>query len=248
MTVFDPNPALVWLFCSAHPDDELAVGGWIARLSSLGVQVHLAWAHCTKVRQKEAMSVARHLGVPEERLSFAELPDGRLVDHMHELRDRWSELFEQVKPDRVASVAFEQGHLDHEAVHWAVRRAWVKPSLEWPMYHTYLHRFPVINRFSDPTGEQVLRLTRKEAHQQYRRAKLYASQTVARNVRLYNLLRLAVRRDQRLLFSERMRWTSRDDFRTPAVREPHLSRVLASSQWARWIEALDKAEGKPPVG
>lgn len=93
--VMDGRPALV---VAPHPDDEsVGCGGLIAQASALGAAVHIAIVtdgsashpgssthHRDRLRQlrhSETLEAAAVLGVPAERVSFLDIPDGEAPQH-----------------------------------------------------------------------------------------------------------------------------------------------------------------------
>jgi len=221
-----------------HPDDELAIAVTIRRLVQTGGSVHLAWTHRTDVREGEARNAARLIGVNEAHLTFFEGRDGDLVDDIPALRPRMDDLMRDLTPDQVVTVAFEQGHIDHDATNLLVNLSFQGPVFEYPMYHTYLTRMPVLNRFADPAAQQVTELTPEEMRFKVQLARTYPSQTIWRNVVWYERASLLKGRRIRLAATERLRRQTHRDFLTPNLPDRLRDRVTLSPHWQRWIAAM----------
>lgn len=239
MTVFDLSPELRWAFVFAHPDDELAVAAWMRRLSLAGVEVWSIWAHAPPHREAEARAAANGIGLAAERLTFLDFPDGGFADALPRLCSQVVEQLAALSPDRVVCAAFEQGHLDHDALNFAVRRAGVGTVLEFPEYWPYTPRVAAMNRFADPEGEEVLHLSPEEQTWKRVLAQGYPSQAIWRNLVAYEAWTAIKGSRAGLIKTERMRVAPPVDFRVPQVPAKYQSRVLASPQWRRWIAALD---------
>jgi LmbE family N-acetylglucosaminyl deacetylase len=247
MSAFDPDPRHRWLFCFTHPDDEIATAAWIRRLARLGAEVWAGWSVSNATRETEARAVMRLLGVSEERLFFFEAPDGDACGHLASLRDQWAEAIRVSNPSRIAVCAFECGHLDHDstnyAVNGAVRGVGVECEVfEFPLYHTYLTRIPVLNRFADPTGEEVLRLVREEWRLKRTVSRMYPSQNIGSLLVWYTLWGWVRLRPPALCRTERMRRQTHFDFTTPNLPEPLRSRVQRSEKWQRWLRCVQSAD------
>ena len=186
--------------------------------------------------------MANRLGVPQEQLFFHGATDGSVCDSLLEMHPKFAEMMSRVKPDRVVCGAFEQGHLDHDATNYLVNATFEGTVLEVPLYHTYLTRLQVLNRFSDPTGEEILALSPEEGQFKIDSARGYPSQTIWR-VLLWNERWWRARlQPARLWETERMRLQTHRDFSRPN-HPPRLARRVASSAaWVRWVEALQQAE------
>lgn len=236
---FDPDPNLKWLFCFAHPDDEVAVGAWIRRLSAQGGEVWLSWTHDTPIRRAEALGAARLLQVPDERCTFLGASDGRVVEEMGRLQPAFRSLMEKVRPDRVCTLAFEQGHLDHDATNLLVNVSFDGPVLEYPMYHPYTVAIQTLNEFADPSGEEVLDLTLEERRFKAELLRRYPSQTIRRNVFWYGIYRRLLLRPVYLDRLERMRVQTHFDFLRPNLPPKMADRVRRSAQWRRWVEHVE---------
>jgi len=239
---FDPEPSLRWLFCPTHPDDELAICCWIRELARSGNSVHICWAHSDRIRRDEAMHAAESLGVPPESLHFLPGTDGAICDQLVDLFPQLAEVMEQVRPDRVAVGAFEQGHLDHDATNWLVKRVAPCPVLEFPLYHTYLTSVQVLNRFADATREEVRNCSDEQRAFKIHLAKQYPSQNIWNVLLAYEAWQGLQLKRPSLARSERMRVHEWEDFRIPQLPQPLQSRVEASATWRRWRDALENAE------
>lgn len=243
MTLFDTSPKR-WLFCLTHPDDELAIGAWIRKLTLTGNEVFLSWTHSTPVRETEAADACDLLGIPASRTQYFRAPDGQICDHLNGLLPMFREWMNAVQPDRVVCGAFEQGHLDHDATNWLVNQAFAGPVLEIPLYHTYVRRIQRLNRFSEPGGEEVHMLNEDDRAFKKRLARCYPSQSIWRICATYETVRRLGAPIPPLLQTERMRLQRHQRFDLPN-HPAHLARRVASSKsWHRWLGALDTATAK----
>lgn len=239
MRLFDPDPSLCWLFCMTHPDDEISICAWIRRLVRQGNPVFISWTHSTPVREREGRRSAERLGIPSERCHFFHAPDGHVVDQLPQLLSDVQPWIEEVRPDRIACGAFEQGHIDHDATNWLVNHAFQGPVLEIPFYHTYLGRYQRMNRFADATGEEILDLDEEEQRFKKDFAKGFPSQRIWWNLWWYEAAEFVRGRPIELAKTERMRLQTHRDWRRPNV-PPHLrERVERSAPWQRWLAAMD---------
>ena len=239
MKLFDPDPQLRWLFCMCHPDDEISICCWIRRLVQLGAEVYMSWTHHTEVRAREARYVAKWLGVAETHLFFHNGRDGRICEEMPDLVQGYQEMVRAVRPDVIACGAFEQGHLDHDATNLLVNRVFSGRVLEIPFYHTYLNRRPLVNRFADSTGEEILELTEDEQCFKVKFAKSYPSQAIYRNLVLDEIRRRIMRNpDRPLKATERMRHQTHFDYLTPNLPPRLAAKVVKSENWQRWQRAV----------
>lgn len=235
MTAFDRDPALKWLFCMTHPDDEISICAWMHELVENGNEVWISWTHDTPVRRLEAIRAAAYLGVPEQRLKFFSAPDGAVCRHLEELEPRFREMMGEVRPDRVVCGAFEQGHLDHDATNFLVNRTFDGAVFEVPFYHTYRTKFPRVNRFADPTGEEVNRLTVDQITIKKAVCRMYPSQRIWWNMVGANLRAIATG-DGNLLRTERMRRQTWQDFLTPNLPQGLAKAVELTGRWQEWIK------------
>lgn len=245
MKAFDLDPGQRWLFCMTHPDDEISICVWIHRLVKAGVEVHLCWTHSNPVREQEARAVAKILGVPSDRLTFLAAGDGSICDEMRELLPKFNDLMSRVRPDRVVCGAFEQGHIDHDATNWLVNHSFEGPVFEVPFYHTYTVRLQTMNRFADPTGQEVIHLTKEEQKLKVRVAKLYRSQNIWSVLCWYEVWQLSRLKPAELRRRELMRLQVHRDFTEPNLPEPLKKKVQASGTWRRWRTAVERLNMPP---
>lgn len=236
---FDPDPKKSWLFAFTHPDDELAIAAWVRRLALQGNPVFLSWTHSTPRREAEARAFAEAVQVPPDRLFFAKAKDGQCPEEMPQLVLYFRDVLDRIQPNRVATGAFEHGHLDHDATNCALHRAGASQVVEFPLYHSYLTRFQKLNRFSDPAGQEILELTQDEQVWKIERARGYPSQTI------WSIL-VAVEIWHRIQFSggqlqktERLRWQTHRDFSIPNAPDVLRQKIKRSNRWQRWLSALD---------
>lgn len=240
MTAFDKDPNIRWLFCFTHPDDEISICAWIRRLVKNGNPVFLSWTHHNKTRQKEAMAAAMYLGVPWERLYFHQGTDASCCLELRTLLPGFQDMMHDAQPDRVACGAFEQGHIDHDTTNYLVHRAFGGPVFEIPFYHSYLSRIQVINRFSDPRGEELLPLKNEERAFKRFMARQYPSQNIWSVLLWYEALQRLRGKPNQLVQNERMRLQTHRDFRRPNHPEPLARRVADNEMWKRWRMSLDE--------
>jgi LmbE family N-acetylglucosaminyl deacetylase len=224
-----------------HPDDEISICAWMQRLLLNGNAVYISWTHSNPIREREARHVAKLLGVPQEHLFFFGATDGSVCDEIPSLLPRFRKMIDSIKPDRVCCGAFEQGHLDHDATNYLVSRCFSGPVLEIPFYHTYLTRIQRLNRFSDPSGEEIYTLNRDQQTLKKRVARNYPSQNIWSVLLSYEAWQKARFKPIELAKSERMRVQTHQDFRKP--NHPHhlARRIRRSKTWKRWRRALRAA-------
>ena len=234
MKIFDPNPQLSWLFCMTHPDDEIALAAWIKRLTNQGNRVYMSWTHSNPMREKEARLVSDQLGIPQDHLYFFNAPDGRVAESIESLLPKFQSMVSEIQPDKVVSCAYEQGHIDHDATNFLVNHSYAGEVLEFPLYHTYLTRFPIINSFADPQDQAVLSLAYEEQRFKVHIAKQYPSQTIWRNLFWYEVAQVLQFKSANLRKFEKMRVQTHKDYLTPHLPEPLLSKVLQCDLWKRW--------------
>lgn len=251
MKVFDPDPSLRWLFCVTHPDDEISIAAWIKRLTSSGADVFMSWTHSTPVREAEARGVASVLGVRDENLIFHGATDGSVMNEVPNLLPKFRQMVAEICPDRIACGAFEQGHLDHDATNFLVNHSQseirnpMTPShpgraaiLEIPFYHSYTKRLQTINRFADPSGEEVLELSPMEQQLKLQVAKSYPSENVWSVLLWYEIYRALTMRPVGLRRTERMRVQTHTAFLRPNHQGVMLAKVRRSASWNRWVNAI----------
>jgi LmbE family N-acetylglucosaminyl deacetylase len=137
------------LVLTAHGDDmEFFAGGTIAKLGSLGYDVHLVIAtdnargtfeltaeQMFGLRLKEAEAAGRVLGL--QSIACLDYPDGGLSDTpLNVLRGQFMEAIRRLRPDIVFTFdpwAPYEGHQDHRAVSWAAMEA--SSFAHFPLYH-----------------------------------------------------------------------------------------------------------------
>ncbi len=241
MKLFDTDPSLRWLFCMTHPDDEISICAWISRLVRNGNPVYMSWTHSNPVRESEARAVALLLGVPAANLRFFEATDGCACDEIPTLYPQFQRMMDEIKPDRVACGAFEQGHIDHDTTNFLVNQSFRGPVLEIPFYHTYLTRLQVMNRFSDPTGEESVRLDRGERSFKTLIARQFPSQNIWTVLLWYEIWQKARLRRIELTRTERMRLQTHRNFNRPNHPPKLAKKVRRSGAWQRWRLALRTA-------
>ncbi len=228
-----------------HPDDEISICVWIKRLTDAGAEVHVNWTHSNPIREREGREVAKLLGVPHEHLNFMAATDGSVCDELAALKPQFAELMNRVQPDRVCTGGFEQGHLDHDATNWLVHQTFGGPVFEVPFYHPYTRKLQKMNTFADPTGQQVLDLTKEEWPIKVQVAKSYRSQNIWSVLWWYEVWQVVRFKPIELRTRELMRRQTHLDFRKPNLPERLRIEVENSAQWRRWLAALDRANMSP---
>jgi LmbE family N-acetylglucosaminyl deacetylase len=238
MNLFDPDPALVWLFCLTHPDDEVSISAWIKRRVEAGNPVFMSWTHSNPIREAEARAAAHLMGVHQKNLYFHAATDGNVCMEIGRLMAPFTKMIDEVQPDRICCGAFEQGHLDHDATNFILNQIAQCPILEIPFYHTYITRLQVLNRFSDPRNEEILILDRNE--QQFKRliAKQYPSQNIWQVLLWYEISQSARLKRMVLARTERLRLQGKQNYLKPN-HPPRISRkVVRSNSWRIWRRAM----------
>jgi len=238
---FDSDPNLRWLFCMTHPDDEISICAWIRRLVRNGNEVYISWTHSNPIREREARAVALLLGVSQRNLFFHQATDASACDEIPLLLPRFRAMMDEVKPDRVACGAFEQGHIDHDTTNFLVNQTFDGPILEIPFYHTYLSRLQTLNRFSDPRSQEVLPLEMDERRMKTTIARQYPSQNIWSVLLWYEVWQKARLRPMQLTRTERMRFQTHTNFMRPNHPPRLRRRVGRCSTWRRWRAALREA-------
>jgi LmbE family N-acetylglucosaminyl deacetylase len=121
------------LALAAHPDDEtVGCGGLLSLLADQGAEVHVCFAtdgeatigadlpgdEVGRRRRREAEAACAVLGTRAPR--FLGLPDGRLADHLDDLRGSLRALIDELQPDVVLAPWELDGHPDHQVLHTAI--------------------------------------------------------------------------------------------------------------------------------
>lgn len=239
MNCFSIDPNDHWLFVFAHPDDEIAIAGWIHHLVSFGVPVTCAWAHQTRVRRKESEDAMWILGVLPEDQHFGDFPDGNFVDHLDQLTEWAESLINGVEPTRVVTGAFEQGHLDHDSLNFSIKKAWQGTYLEFPLYHAFCNVIQKINAFSDPNSGQNWEIPPSGQIAKVSLIDCYPSQTVARNLKLYRQLTKFTGDPADIDHIEKLRLHTVVDFLSPNAPPELAKRILKTKEWKRWMRAME---------
>lgn len=230
-----------------HPDDEISICAWIKRLVQQGNEVHISWTHSNPTREAEARAVALLLGVPPGNLHFLHGTDGRIPEEMPILLPKFRALIGKVRPDRVCCGAFEQGHLDHDSTNFLVAQVFEGPIFEIPFYHTYLTRFQRLNRFADPTGQELIELSVQEQKFKTLVARQFPSQNIWSILLWYEVWQKARFRPMELSHSERMRLQPPVNYERPNLPPRLATRVKRSANWRRWKAALRAFQAKLPL-
>lgn len=244
MNLFDPDPNKRWLFVFTHPDDELAIAAWVHRLASRGIEVSAAWSVANAVREGEARNSMRDLGVRDDALFFFEYPDGNACEHLVEMTESFRSVIGERKPTDIVVCAFECGHLDHDSTNFAVCTAAAATGariLEYPLYHTYLTRFPILNRFADAGDEEQLPLTKDERKLKWKIARNYPSQNIASLLIWYRVAGAVGLRPSGLRERERLRLRKETDYLSPSLPPKLATKVVKSPKWGRWVRCVRNA-------
>lgn len=227
------------LLAFTHPDDEMSIAAFIWQLQKDGVPLSALWTHSTPAREAETRTSLLKIGVKGDQLRFLAGKDGGIVHEIPRLREEIKSIIDEFKPTRVVTHAFEQGHLDHDATNLLVHLTFDGPTYEVPFYHTYLDRFPVIYRFSTSEDEESRELTDAEVAKKREMLDCYPSQTIKRNVALYDLaIRFGLRK-RRLLSTERMRLQTYYNYRSPNHPVETARKIEASDDWHHWLRAVE---------
>jgi N-acetylglucosamine malate deacetylase 2 len=151
--MFDPvDPALQHLFVFAHQDDDLGYGGLLTRLArnaeaiyvtngdGLAPEVGADPKAYAAVREAEGAAALAAAGIPRERVKFLGFSEIEIYDHFVDVTERPGEFpriaayfrriadavaaeVARVAPDVVWTVAYQQGHPEHDVVHVAAALA-----------------------------------------------------------------------------------------------------------------------------
>lgn len=175
------------------------------------------------------------VGVTE--LIFGDSPDGDFVDDLPALQNWVEQIVSEFCPDWIAVTAFEQGHLDHDALNWATRHLKAR-KFEYPMYHHYARVIQRIHQFAHGDAGEDLRLTSEESRWKRELLSNYPSQSVARNIRWVERLGKITRRPNDLFLTERLRPVPDHDYLRPAHPVRLQARIERSREWKRWLRAM----------
>ncbi len=136
------KPVLVVL---PHPDDEVFFCASVRHLIGTGASLLLVYATPGGLapRGQRVRSLGRsltRLGVEHGQHAVLGFRDGECLRYMADLRDLLRRSMLRYRPRSIFTVAYEGGHPDHDACHWAVVRAaqsMVDQPLvyEFPAYH-----------------------------------------------------------------------------------------------------------------
>lgn len=228
------------LFAFTHPDDELAATAFMGRLLAQGVPIHVSWSHSTPVREAESRAALGSIGVAQEDMTFFDAADGHVIDALGDLRAKLRVAIKKFEPTRIVTHAFEQGHIDHDATNLLVNLCFDGPVFEAPFYHTYMTKMPRLYRFSTLAGEEKIVLTPDERKTKRRLVAMFPSQTVRRNVVVYELAHAVTLRRPPLFQFERMRLQTHKDFLKPNHPRSVALRLEQCKTWKRWVEGAKR--------
>ncbi len=194
--VMHGRPALV---VAPHPDDEsLGCGGLIAQASAFGAAVHIAVVtdgaashpgsgthqrdRLRQLRHSETLAAAAVLGVPAERVSFLDIPDGQAPQHGRGAQaagQRLASLAHDISAGTIFTSWNYDTHPDHVAAHhyagiaawetqaalfsypvwaWMLPRGTLMPNLRWQGFsiditpHIAIKREAVLRHRSQTTS------------------------------------------------------------------------------------------------
>ena len=135
-SVLPGTPKTPALFLFAHHDDEFFIAVTMRRLAAARLPVTAVWLtrgglHGER-REAESRRAMELIGVKPSDQYFLRLADGHAIDHLDEIVERLTRLFEEIKPASVFVPAFEGGHPDHDtaqlAAAVALKRSRIEPA------------------------------------------------------------------------------------------------------------------------
>jgi LmbE family N-acetylglucosaminyl deacetylase len=91
-----------------------------------------------RVRTAESLRMMEHLGVPKERLQFLDFPSGKIKGCFKQIIESLADIFHQLNPTEIYTVAYDHSEFEHDACHAAVKFA--TKGLDATLYE-----FPVLN-------------------------------------------------------------------------------------------------------
>ncbi len=242
MKAFDFDPYNRWLFCFAHPDDEIAICAFINRLVIAGCAVFCSWTHDNPTREAEARETARKLNIEASHLFFHHAPDGLVAETIPQLLAPFHHMVTIAQPTRLAVCAFEQGHIDHDATNYLANRTFDGPIFEFPLYHPYSRRIQVLNAFPAMTSYERLDLDHREFGLKLEIAKSYRSQNIWSILFWYEVLQACRGRPVELRKREVLRRQMATCYLEPSLPEPLASEVARHPTWLRWKAIVSELE------
>lgn len=244
---FDDSLSHRWFFCMTHPDDELAIAGWIHHLTSKQIPVWMCWTHSTPRRELESREAAQRLGVSQENLFFLNAPDRGVLQSLPTLIPTLQNILEEIQPTRIACGAFEQGHIDHDATNLIINQVASCPVLEIPFYHTYITRMPIMGKFANSQDQEIRHLSKEEVKLKIELAKTgYPSQKIWKNVFYHEIRQGLLLQPRTLATIEKMRFQTHFDFFTPHL--PSFKKILIkqTKYWKQWASLLNSHKEQYP--
>ncbi|CAN5418228.1 hypothetical protein BH11ARM1_BH11ARM1_08390 [soil metagenome] len=246
MSLFRTEPDQTWLFCMTHPDDEISICAFMRMVARNGGKIFVSWTHSNPVREQEARSAMKLIGIPEQNLIFFNAPDGKVCENLDALVPRFESMMVKVQPDFVVCGAFEQGHIDHDSTNFIVNQTFAGTVLEVPLYNTYTRRVQTLNRFAgDPEGE-ILLLSNDDIRFKKNFARQYPSQTIWKILFWHQIYTTTLLRPARLYATERLRVQTHKDWLKPNQSPAVASRVTQSEPWRRWTQCITEYQAKVP--
>ena len=233
--VFCPDPSNRWGFIFPHPDDEIAIIGWMSWLVSHGIAVSAIWMHSTPIREAESRVVMARAGVSD--LTFLQAPDGELTETWRTFEPELATWLRSRVITHPVTVAYEQGHLDHDVTNWLVNRNAGVPVREVPLYHPYSRKILRANTFAGQGNADTRALSSDDFHLKCSLLSSYPSQRIGSILRTYRAVhRLLGNPDP--FRTEKMRIQTWTDFAAPNHADPLRQEILKSPRWSRWITAI----------
>ena len=173
----DPLSTRRVLLFAAHSSDEFSVAATLRAHVARGESVFISWyarddrPDVGVRRAAEAREAAALIGIPSERLEFADLSPVALLEQLPALVLALRDTVARVAPDLVYVPAFEGGHPDHDALNFAAFEAASSTGIEtreFPLYSAspdrrFFRRLQSFARFIPGAGDtQVRRLNPAE--------------------------------------------------------------------------------------
>jgi LmbE family N-acetylglucosaminyl deacetylase len=153
------------IFFSPHQDDEtLGCGGTIIQKIASGAQVwvvfmtdgHQSHKHLmapkklSELRKREAVAACTVLGVPEDRISFLDIPDGSLFQHLDMAAGQVRQILEKSAATDLFLPYNGEPTDDHKATHAVLQKALATQSRKYTIYEYivwYWHHWPWVSLF-----------------------------------------------------------------------------------------------------
>jgi LmbE family N-acetylglucosaminyl deacetylase len=142
------------LYIFAHQDDELLIISRMRNEVKEGVEVYCLWitdggkGGPPEVREKESRYAMKLTKVKDENLYFLKYPDQESYKYIPEIVKKTEEIIRKIKPDRIYTLAYEGGNIDHDVANFVAFESAKKSKLkielfEFPTYNYYGKKFRV---------------------------------------------------------------------------------------------------------